>query len=274
MPEGPEVEFAARLLRERAVGRTVEAVAVTRGAGRLLRPLGPAAFSRALAGARVEGVARRGKHLLVTAAIGAARLGLLSHLGMTGKWIGRAAGGAPPAHLRASLRLDDGTALDYVDPRGFGRLRIVAGARFDEVAALAALGPDALAAPIDVARLAARLARTRRSIKVALLDQRLLAGLGNIHAGEALWRARLDPRRRADRLGSPEVAALARGVTAAVRFALGRLRGPGIRYVEEGGENPFRVYGRAGAPCPRCGEAIRRIVQGGRSTFLCRRCQG
>jgi formamidopyrimidine-DNA glycosylase len=193
---------------------------------------------------------------------------------MTGKWTGGADGAAPP-HARATFRLDDGRALHYADARMFGRLRLVPGARFDEVPEVAALGPDPLEDGIDASALGAGLARTRRPVKVALLDQRLLAGVGNIHAAEACWRARLDPRRRADRLDRAEVAALARGLRASFRLALSKLTGPGVTYIEEGGENPFHVYGREGERCRHagCGGTVRRIVQAQRSTFHCPRCQ-
>jgi len=275
VPELPEVEWAARQLRRWATGRRIEGVATDPRGRRIFRPASPAALARALAGARVERVARHGKQLLLTLATPAGPLGLLGHLGMTGKWVRRAPGEATPAHARATLRLDDGAALHYVDPRMFGRLRLVPGARFEAVPELAALGPDPVVDGIDPARLREGLAGTRRPVKVALLDQGLLAGVGNIHAAEACWRARLDPRRRADRLSPAEVAGLARALRASFRFALSRLDGPEIEYLEEGGENPFHVYGRPGCRCRRrgCGGEVKRVVQAQRSTFYCPRCQ-
>ncbi|HYD42594.1 MAG TPA: bifunctional DNA-formamidopyrimidine glycosylase/DNA-(apurinic or apyrimidinic site) lyase [Anaeromyxobacter sp.] len=274
MPELPEVEFAARCLRRWARGRRVEAVELDPGARRILRPSTPQAFARALRGARVEEIRRIGKHLLVTLAQDGAPLGLLSHLGMTGKWLRTAGAAAPPRHSRARLRLDDGRVLHYQDLRLFGRLRLVPGARFEAVPEVAALGPDPLAEGIDVARLAAALARTRLPVKVKLLDQRLLPGVGNIHAGEACFRARLDPRRPARSLSRAEVKRLAGGILASFHLTLDAEKGPEITYVEEGGANPFLVYAREGEPCPRCGrETIRRVVQAGRSTFHCSRCQ-
>ncbi len=274
MPELPEVEFAARCLRRWARGRRVEAVELDPGARRIVRPSTPAAFARALRGAGVEDVRRIGKHLLVTLERGGAPLGLLSHLGMTGKWLRTGAAAAPPRHSRARLRLDDGRVLHYQDLRLFGRLRLVPGARFEDVPELAALGPDPLAEGIDVGRLVAALARTRLPVKVKLLDQRLLPGVGNIHAGEACFRARIDPRRPARSLSPAEVKRLAGGILASFHLTLDAEQGPGITYVEEGGANPFLVYARAGEPCPRCGrETLRRVVQAGRSTFLCPRCQ-
>jgi formamidopyrimidine-DNA glycosylase len=273
MPELPEVEFAARTIRRLALGRRIERVTLDPRARRMLRPAAPPAVVRALTGARVAEVDRRGKQLLLTLDTPAGPLGLLAHLGMTGKWSGGP--GAPaPSHARASFDLDDGTALHYQDPRMFGRLRLVPGARFSSVPDIAALGPDPLVDGIDAVRLGSRLARTRRPVKVALLDQRILCGVGNIHAAEACWRARLDPRRRADRLSSSEVAALARGLRATFRHALAQLDGPEIEYLEEGGDNTFHVYERAGLRCHRrgCPGFIRRIVQAQRSTFFCPTC--
>lgn len=272
MPELPEVEFAARVLRAGLVGRHIEAVRADPRATRIFRPASGRALARALTGRRAEAVARVGKHLLIS--LGPGPLGLLSHLGMTGKWLRRGPGEPEPSHVRLRLALSDGAALLYRDPRLFGRLRLVPGARFADVPEIAALGPDPVADGVDAGRLAALLAATRRAVKVALLDQRLLAGVGNIHASEACFRARLDPRRRADRLVAAQVRALARGIRATLSVALRSMEGQEITYVEEGGENPFLVYARAGEPCPRCRRGrIRRIVQAQRSTFWCPRCQ-
>jgi formamidopyrimidine-DNA glycosylase len=274
MPELPEVEFAARCLRRWARRRAIAAAELDPRARRIFRPASPAAFARAIEGARVEGVRRLGKHLLLTLAKDGAPLGLLSHLGMTGKWVRTPAGAEAPRHSRARLRLDDGRALHYVDMRLFGRLRIVPGARFEDVPELRGLGPDPLAEGIDVDRLAALLGKTKLPVKVKLLDQRLLPGVGNIHAAEACFRARIDPRRPSRSLTRAEVKRLADGILASFHLTLDAEKGPEITYVEEGGANPFLVYAREGETCPRCRrEEIRRIVQAGRSTFFCPRCQ-
>lgn len=288
MPELPEVEFAARTLRRLALGRRVVRLVTDGRARRLFRPDGAAAVAAAVEGRRVAAVDRRGKQLLLTLEGPGGPLGLNSHLGMTGKWEAGprwAAASRPrrpaiapplPRHVRAALLLDDGTAVHYDDQRMFGRLRLVPAARFEALPEVSGLGPDPIHDGVDAAGLAARLAATRRPIKVALLDQGLLAGVGNIHAAEACWRARLDPRRRADRLTRAEVAALARGLRATFRFALSKLDGPEIEYLEEGGDNPFHVYDREGAGCRHrgCGGVVRRVVQAQRSTYYCPRCQG
>jgi formamidopyrimidine-DNA glycosylase len=275
MPELPEVEIAARNLRRWTRGRTILQVGADPRAARLFRPEGAATLSRRLDGARFGEVHRRGKNLLVELRKGRGAVCLWSHLGMTGKWVLRRRGEELPRHARLVLRLRGGTTLAYVDPRLFGRLRALPGGPegFPEVHAL---GPDPLHDGIDPAGLAERLGRTRRPVKVALLDQSVLPGVGNIYASEALFAARIDPRRPARSLGAAEVRRLAAAVLASMRRAIRLQEGPEIRYVEEpGAENPFRVYQREGERCPRCRRAtLRRLVQAQRSTFYCPRCQG
>jgi formamidopyrimidine-DNA glycosylase len=278
MPELPEVEIAARNLRAWARGRRIERAEAEPRAKRIFRPERPGAFVAALSGRRVGEVRRVGKHILLRLedpAGGGEALGLVSHLGMTGKWLRRTGGEAAPSHSRARLHLDDGATLHYRDPRLFGRLRLVPGARFGDVPEVAALGPDPLEQGIDVARLSAGLARRRIAVKVALLDQALLPGVGNILASEALFRARVDPRRSARSLSRAEARRLAGAVLDAVKETIAREEGPEVSYVEEGAaENPFLVYAREGERCPRCRRALlRRVVQAQRSTFFCPRCQ-
>ncbi len=275
MPELPEVEIAARNLRRWALGRRIDRAESDPRASRIFRPASPRAVAGALGGARVAAISRHGKHLLVSLEKRGEPLGLLSHLGMTGKWVRRTPGEPPPPHSRARLLLDDGAVLHFNDPRLFGRLRLVPEARFDEVPEVAALGPDPLEEGIDPRRLAGALSRIRRPVKVALLDQRLVPGVGNIHASEALFRARIDPRRAASSLSAAAVGRLARSILASFRETVSLEDGPEITYVEEpGAENPFLVYGREGERCPRCRRAaLRRIVQAQRSTFFCPRCQ-
>jgi formamidopyrimidine-DNA glycosylase len=276
VPELPEVEIAARNLRRWALGRTIVSAGAERTARYVFRPSTPQAFARAVAGARVEAIARHGKQLLVTLSKDGAPLGVLAHLGMTGKWVRRSDGEPGPRFSRARLRLDDGATLHLDDLRLFGRLRVVPGARFGALPELQALAPDPLADGIDRGRLAALLARSRLPVKVRIMDQRVLAGIGNILASEACFRARIDPRRPSRSLSRPEVDRLAAAVLEAVRETLAREEAEGeeIEYVEEGGENPFLVYAREGEACPRCGRArIARVVQAQRSTFYCPRCQ-
>ena len=267
MPELPEVEIASRQLLAWARGRRITAVRFART--RVIRGQSPQRFA-ALAGHALEAIERRGKWMILLFDGG---LGLLSHLGMTGKWVRRRRGQPEPKHVRAALELEGGEVLDYTDPRLFGRLRCAPAAQLRALPSYAALGPDPLGG-VDAALLHAKLQRTRRSIKEALMDQRTLAGLGNIHVGESLHRAALHPERPADTLTTVDSERLARAIEASIHFALSAQDGPEpITYVEEGGDNPFLVYARGGEPCQACGTTIERIVQGGRSTFFCSLCQ-
>jgi formamidopyrimidine-DNA glycosylase len=289
MPELPEVEVAARNLRRWALGRRVRAVRADRGAARILRPASARGLAT-LAGTRLEEVRRRGKNLLLTLTKPkGGPVGVWSHLGMTGKWLRRRAREPAPRFARVRLDLDDGTSLHYADLRLFGRFRVVPGARFEALSEIEALGPDPLDDGIDVDRLHERLARTRLPIKVAIMDQALLPGVGNIQASEGLFRAGIDPRRPARSLSRAELARVARGLIESICFTLKTFARSGadgadadIDYVEERKTpNPFLVYGRAGERCPRCRRAkrgggarmIARIVQAQRATFFCPRCQ-
>jgi formamidopyrimidine-DNA glycosylase len=267
VPELPEVEIASRQLRSWAKGKRVVSAKAERT--RVIRGQSAQRFAQ-LVGHRLLDVERTGKWMLLRFDGGEA---LLSHLGMTGKWIRRGRDEPRASHVRATLALDDGHVLDYRDPRLFGRL--VRGSS-DELKArppLSKLGPDPLAG-IDTQRLYATLSRTRRSLKEALMDQRTLAGLGNIQVSEALHRAKLHPERLGVSLAPDEVDRLARAIDESLHATLdGEDSAEPITYIEEGGENIFLVYDRAGQPCRTCGTPIERIVQGGRSTYFCPHCQ-
>jgi formamidopyrimidine-DNA glycosylase len=277
MPELPEVEFARRCWAQWADGKTV--LGVTAQASRILRPRSPKAL-QALRGATFFDFQRRGKNLLLRARRAKHEVGIWSHLGMTGKWVRRPQGAEVPRFARVRVDLDDGRSLYYCDMRLFGRLQLVPDAAFEEIAELKALGPDPLADGIDVPRLFTRLQATRLPVKVALLDQRLLAGVGNIQASEALHRAGIDPRRAAKSLDRAEVRRLAAAIRKSIDATLKDFQSTtsddsDITYVEEpGSDNPFAVYDRAGERCSRCKKGtIERIVQAGRSTFFCPNCQ-
>ena len=285
MPELPEVEVAARSLRRWAEKKTIRAVRADPKAARLFRPATPKAL-QALAGARLGSVRRIGKNLLLSFAAhgpGSAPLGVWSHLGMTGKWLRRAGKEPAPPATRLELDLAGGVRLCYVDQRMFGRFRLIPAARFESLPEIATLGPDPLNDGIDVPSFAKRLARLKLPIKVALLDQTLLAGVGNIQASESLFRAGIDPRRPARSLSAAEVKRLATAIRKSIDFTLKTFAdvgadggGADIGYVEERAiPNPFLVYGREGERCPgkESKGAIVRIVQAGRATFYCPRCQ-
>jgi len=257
MPELPEVEHASRVLREAMVDRRILHVRVRHPA--LARSL-PPARAAALEGRVVRAVERRGKHQLIRLDDGAV---LVAHFRMTGDWeIGRT-GDAERPFARAALELDDGTRVTLADSRALATLAL----HDDPATALPALGPEPLGRAFSSRTLGAALSRRRGAIKPALLDQRVVAGLGNIYAAEALWCARIDPRAPARSLSAERRARLVRAIRDVLRRApVGRYRGDGRRA-------RWRVYDREGERCPRCGAAIRRIVQGGRSTYYCPRCQ-
>ena len=259
MPELPEVEAAARRLRPCIVGRRVVGVRTLHPS--TTRALPPEAAAR-VAGRRVTDVVRRGKHQLLRLDDGAV---VHAHFRMAGDWHVGPTTDPPPPHARAALDLDDGSTVTLVDGRALGAL--VWHPSLD--AALPALGPDATEPAFDAAHLRAALRGRRGPIKPALLDQRLVAGVGNIYAAEALWEARVDPRAAASALGAVRAARVVDGV----RLVLARaLDDPG-RYQDAEALDRLRVYGREGAPCLRCGGAVRRIVQAGRSTYFCGGCQ-
>lgn len=261
MPELPEVELAARLARRLAVGRGITSVRVLHPAQR--RTL-PARAARSLAGDRVTAVERRGKEQRFRLASG--RM-LRVHFRMTGDWIALPPEAPLPRTVRALLAFDDGGRLALDDPRALSVLSLCDGPAADD-----GLGPEATDPALTGERLGAALGRRRVAVKVALLDQRVVAGVGNIYASEALWRARIDPRTPAGRLTSRRLNALAAALRATMAAALRR----GERY--DGRQRPaseerFTVYDRDGQPCRRCRRLVRRIVQAGRSTYYCGNCQ-
>lgn len=283
MPELPEVETVCRGLRAALLGRALVRVMVRRPD---LRFPFPKNFAARLEGRRVRAVDRRAKYILV-------RLDndhvWMAHLGMSGRMtIG--AGPPPPAgaHDHFGLETEDGQHLVYTDARRFGFMDLVAGDELCLHPRMAALGLEPLSANfgpgIDAETLHRLLAGRSTSIKAALLDQRIVAGLGNIYVCEALYRAGISPLRRAGSVGRREAARLAESIPAVLNDAIAA-GGSSLRdYVQSSGElgyfqHSWAVYGREGELCPdcRCDGArsgrIRRIVQGGRSTYYCPRRQ-
>lgn len=285
MPELPEVEVAARNLRRWMHDRKIRGTEPREGSTRIFRPA-KAESMEALIGARFRDVRRLGKNLLITLEARSGPLGLWSHLGLTGKWLRRGFGDAEPRFARLVLELDDRSFLYYVDTRIFGRLRLVPAAAFEEIPELSALGPDPLTDGIDAHALRGKLQRIGKPIKVAIMDQALLPGVGNIQAIEALHRAAIDPRRPASSLSQREVDDLRKGLLDSFELTLASFASEGsdgdsadITYVEERrAANPFLIYARGGEPCPRCKKAhrhgtITRIVQAQRATYFCPVCQ-
>lgn len=268
MPELPEVEHARRMLVQWLDGTRITTVTV-HDARILDTGVRPAPIIKALEGRRVQAVERRGKWLRIALDRGA----FFSHLGMTGKWVSARPDAEPVRFEKVRLDVLAGRSrrsVRYLDPRLFGRFAAPA----EDLPIWSGLGPDALVDGIDVDALHAKLARRRLAIKTTLLDQTVLAGIGNIYATEALFSARIDPRRPARDLSRAETAALARGLRKSIAKALKTNTGPTITYVEEpGAENPFTIYGREGSPCPSCKRPLAKMILGGRGTVFCSHCQ-
>ena len=272
MPELPEVESVRASLAPLLAGRRIERALILDA--RLVRPFEPGIVAGELEGERVASVERRGKYLVVRFESGRV---LLIHLRMTGSLRHAPRGtvdGDP--HRRAVLILDNGSDVVYRDVRRFGTWELLEPSEL-EAHLGARLGPEPLEG-LTAAALAARLAGRRAPLKAALLDQRSVAGLGNIYAGEALWHARLHPRRPAGSLERAEVARLHRAIRRVLRTGIAR-QGASLRdYALPDGaagrmQDAFRVYGRDGEPCHRCGTPIEKLRVAGRGTWHCPRCQ-
>ena len=270
MPELPEVETIRRDLVRHVVGRRFTAVEVMPGAEKVVALPSPAEFQRALPGLRIEGIERRGKYLLFSLSDGRY---LTVHLRMTGALIHRRVGAPADNYLRVRLALDDKTELRYTDLRKLGMMWLVD----DPALVVGRLGPDALEALLP-ATLRSLLDGRKAAVKVVLMDQARLAGIGNIYADEALFLAGVRPHRSAGSLTADEVERLHRAVGEVLREATGH-RGSSFRdYVDAAGKEGehqlhVKVYRRSGEPCYVCGAAIERIKLGGRSSHFCPRCQ-
>ena len=273
MPELPEVETIRRSLEPHVVGRRFERVEINDA--RLVRPFEPIAVSAELEGERVKSLERRGKYLIFRFESGRA---LLIHLRMTGSLLHSGAEPLPEdPYQRAVVRLDDGSDVAYRDVRRFGTWLLVEPTDYEPYIG-ARLGGEPLERTFSSRRLAERLEGRRAPIKAALLDQRTVAGLGNIYVDEALWRARVHPLRPAGQLDQDDIGRLTRGIKEALRAGLAR-QGASLRdYSTPDGargrmQDEFRVYGRSGQPCPRCGTPIEKTRAGGRGSWYCPNCQ-
>jgi formamidopyrimidine-DNA glycosylase len=292
MPELPEVETVRRGLEPVMQGARFAAVEARRHD--LRWPL-PRDFVARLEGQTVTGLGRRAKYLLADLSSGEV---LLMHLGMSGSFRVAQAGGARTprndhragtahmTHDHVVFHMSNGARIAFNDPRRFGSMKLVPRAKLAEEPLLRALGPEPLGNAFDAAMLARACAGKKTSLKAALSDQRVVAGLGNIYVCEALFRARLSPKRRAatiaTRAGAPNerAHALVAGIRDVLNDAIAA-GGSSLRdHKRTDGElglfqHHFAVYDRAGERCPRrgCGGTIKRIVQGGRSTFYCPVCQ-
>lgn len=273
MPELPEAETIARGLDAAVTGRRVTHVEVLHPD--VLRV--PADdFAGGVQGRRIEKVGRRGKNVVLSLEGGHV---LVVNLGMTGRLLPAppdAPAGPGPAHPAVRLHFGGGGTLVYDDVRRFGAVEVLTEA--DWAARSAALGPEPLSDEFTARALAGALGRSRSPVRSWLLDQRRIAGVGNIYANEALWRARIHPRRPASTLSTAEAGRLHRALRDVLREAVAA-RGTTLRDYRTAGGEPggfapsLSVYGREGSPCPRCSTPVERIVFGNRSAFLCPRCQ-
>jgi len=275
MPELPEVETIRRDL-EHLRGRTITRVCIASNADRIIRGVSPDAFARRISRRRIDDIARRGKYLLfhLSNRDGDPSVYLAVHLRMTGSLTHCRPDGDCGPYTRAVLSLDDGTELRYSDLRKLGQLWVVD--RPED--AVGALGPEPLSDDFTADRLHESLMKRRAPVKAVLLDQRVIAGIGNIYADEALFAARLHPQRQASTLSADEARRLHRAIRRVLRDAIGN-RGSSFRdYVDGAGREgshqlKVKVFRRTGKECYVCGAEIARIKVGGRSTHFCPHCQ-
>jgi formamidopyrimidine-DNA glycosylase len=287
MPELPEVETVRRGLAPIMEGKRFAKVEVRRGDLRWPLPKG---FAQKLNGKTVQGLGRRAKYLLADLSSGDV---LLMHLGMSGSFrVGKDSAPGTYYHERSKstahdhivFHMSNGATVTFNDPRRFGSMKLVSRARLEDEPLLRSLGPEPLGNEFDSAMLAKACAGKKTSLKAALSDQRVVAGLGNIYVCEALFRARLSPKRIAstiaDRDGKPNERAkkLVDAIKAVLKDAI-EAGGSSLRDHRRADgslgdfQHNFQVYDREGEPCPCCKGKIKRIVQGGRSTFYCPSCQ-
>src|SRR4051812_22828919 len=265
MPELPEVQTVVATLAPRVVGRRIERVVHLRDD--MVTPAG-FPFTASITGRTIRSVARRGKRIVFLLDDANA---FFIHLGMTGRLTVESSDAPVEPHTHLIVDFDRGPQLRFRDPRRFGEIRWLGSGAGDDK-----MGPEPLV--MRTSQLAQRLAKTTRAVKNALMDQHVVAGLGNIYVDESLHAAGIHPLAPANKLSQEQVARLAKSIKAVLRRAI-RHRGSTLRdYVDaEGGKGAFqrrhKVYDRAGDPCRACKTPIERIVLGGRSTHFCRRCQ-
>ena len=273
MPELPEVEIITRRLRKLIVGKTIIRAQLIRAG--LSPENSPRQFASWLKGARVDEVARRGKHILEHLSN---QRTLITHLRMTGRflYLDREAENTP--HTHAVLWMDDGMKLLFDDQRHFGLMMVARTPELDQVRYLSKLAPEPFGQEFSPEYLHQTLKRSSQQIKLALLDQTKVVGLGNIYASEALHRAKINPQLPAKRLSPSRIVLLREEILAVLGEAIANDR----RFDIETGDLDSsygrydyvaRIYEREGQPCPACGAPIRRITQGARSTYYCPRCQ-
>ena len=275
MPELPEVEHVVRALRRAVLGRQIIATEIR--LPKLIAPSSPSTFNQKVKGSSVTGVERRGKFILIELDSGRV---LVVHLRMTGKFLVLTPDDPLPPHAHAIFYLDDDRRLIFRDQRQFGVMRLVAGSRLSKTKGIGELAPEPFSEDFSVIYLREILGRSQRTLKTLLLDQTRVAGLGNIYAAEALYRAGVNPFKTAAGLGSRRVERLHQAIRDVLRAAISGSSTRRINLENPNGfsygavfENVWQVYEREGEPCFKCGTRIRRAVHGGRSTYWCPRCQ-
>src|SRR5271154_6373520 len=278
MPELPEVEAVARTLRPLVEGRRIRCVHVLHAIA--TKPQSPAQLSRLAGGQRIRSVERRGKYLLAHLERGLISMhfrldGQLIWFSNAREMLGRANQPESGVHVDVALEFDRGV-MAFADGRHFGRVHAWANA--ESCPALVNLGVDAMSPKFTAKRFAALLGASKRPLKDFLLDQTSVAGIGNIYSCESLWHARLDPRRLSNSLNPPQTRRLHKAIVSVLARALECCLHPPPDFRDsewwfQGLEKILRVYDREEKQCRRCGHLIKRIAQGGRSTYFCAHCQ-
>jgi len=274
MPELPEVEHVVRGLRRAVLGQRILAVDVN--LPRLLAGVSSATFKRKLRGARIDAINRRGKYILFE--LDSLDV-LLVHLRMTGKFLCIGSEQALPPYSHVVFYLDDDRRLVFADMRQFGRMRLLPLKKLPTLPQIEALAPEPFTDAFSFDYFWQTLSKSRRGLKQLLLDQTRILGLGNIYASEALFLARISPLKAADRLSKARAIKLHQAIRDILQEAIDAGSTLRIDLTDGVGsyfgttERFWRVYERAGEPCVNCGTKIKRVVQGGRSTYYCPKCQ-
>jgi formamidopyrimidine-DNA glycosylase len=272
MPELPEVETIARKLRQQIIGKRIAGVCLS---GKALRRPMPGDLASRLEGRTIRSIHRCGKYLILEME---PRAFWLIHLGMSGRLFYLSNPTERPKHTHAAVQFTDGGELQFCDPRRFGLMDVYLVSRLDALPEVRLLGKDPLSREFDAGWLATALAQSRREIKSFLLDQRKIAGLGNIYVCEAMFRACVHPARRCNTVTSSEAAALARAIRAVLQAAIQNRGTTFSDFIDSDGEpgahqDFLRVFQREGEKCRRCRATIVRMRQANRSTYYCPRCQ-
>ncbi|MDT5123386.1 MAG: formamidopyrimidine-DNA glycosylase [Acidobacteriota bacterium] len=275
MPELPEVELVARALDRLVTGQRIVAAKLLRAG--LAPETSPRKFAYALRGARIEGIRRRGKHILFM--LDNARV-LISHLRMTGRFLYLPPQAILPKHTHTIFHLEKNRRLVFTDQRHFGMMKIVPATSLYETKELRSLAPEPFSDDFTPDFLHTTLSRSRRTLKETLLDQTRVLGLGNIYAAEVMFLARINPFITASKLSRNRVSRLHRAILDVLAESISHGSTMNVdpenidgSYYGGSYEGHWRVYDREAAPCPTCNARIRRLSHAGRSTFFCPRCQ-